>query len=241
MSQVAWLDETLDFPDTSSALDDPDGLLAVGGDLSKERLIAAYKNGIFPWYSEGQPILWWSPSPRMVLKPSDIYIGRSNRKLLKKHPFEIRVDTAFGEVMHHCAQISRDGQEGTWIMPEMIGAYIELHNAGYAHSIEAWKDDKLVGGLYGISLGKAFFGESMFSLESGASKVAFMTLVKNLESWQYQLIDCQIHTDYLASFGAHEVSRNEFEQMLCGAVQLKSETNWQENWSGGLIDKSEQE
>ncbi|MFL0809171.1 MAG: leucyl/phenylalanyl-tRNA--protein transferase [Agarilytica sp.] len=234
MSQLAWLNESLEFPDTSNALDDPDGLLAVGGDLSQARLLNAYRRGIFPWYSEGQPILWWSPSPRLVLIPTELHIGRSNRKLLNKQEFEIRINTAFDEVMHHCAAIPRDGQDGTWIMEEMIEAYVELNKAGYAHSVETWRDGKLVGGLYGLALGKAFFGESMFSLQSGASKVAFISLAKTLERWQYHLIDCQIHTDYLASFGAKEIPRKAFEAELDRAVNEEGIFDWAKKWPADM-------
>lgn len=230
MGELAWLDETLNFPETSLALDDPDGLLAVGGDLSVPRLLEAYRRGIFPWYSENQPILWWSPSPRTVLRPKDLHLGRSNKKLLRKNPFTIKVDTAFHQVITHCSSINRPDQDGTWIMDETIEAYTALYAAGYAHSIEAWRDGNLVGGLYGVSLGKVFFGESMFSLESGASKVAFMHMVKTLKEWGYQLIDCQIHTDYLASFGASEVSRKTFELALSESVHQEDINQWAKNW-----------
>ncbi len=226
MSELAWLGETLEFPNTASALTDPDGLLAVGGDLSVERLLCAYRQGIFPWYSEGQPILWWSPSPRTILIPDKLHLGRSNRKLFNKAPFTIKVNHAFRQVIEHCAAAPRADQDGTWIMPEMIEAYCDLHKAGHAHSIEAWQDEQLVGGLYGVSVGKAFFGESMFSLSSGASKFAFMSLVKTLQKWDFQLIDCQIYTDYLASFGAQEVPREEFEQRLDSAVSYPNDTQW---------------
>ncbi len=235
MSELVWLGETLEFPDTISALTDPDGLLAVGGDLSVARLLSAYRQGIFPWYSEGQPILWWSPSPRTILIPEELHLGRSNRKLFKKAPFAIKVNTAFRDVIEHCAVISRTDQDGTWITPEMLEAYCDLHKANHAHSIEAWQGEELVGGLYGVSVGKAFFGESMFSLASGASKFAFMTLVKTLQKWDFQLIDCQIYTDYLASFGAHEVSRKEFERKLVGAVSSPDSTCWSQDWASAQI------
>lgn len=240
MGELAWLDDSLDFPKTSLALDDPDGLLAVGGDLSIPRLLAAYRRGIFPWYSEGQPILWWSPSPRTILIPDEFHLGRSNKKLLNKHAFSIKIDTAFAAVIEHCAGVARSEQDGTWIMDEIKEAYIALHHAGYAHSIEAWSGDRLVGGLYGVSLGKVFFGESMFSLESGASKVAFIHLVSALQHWDYQIIDCQIHTDYLASFGAREVSREVFEQNLDRAVQQPSINCWKENWPSQAINPGAQ-
>lgn len=230
MSQLIWLDDSLEFPDTRSALDDPEGLLAVGGDLSVPRLLAAYRLGIFPWYSEGQPILWWSPSPRTVLIPGDIHIGRSNRKLLKKSPLHITVDTAFDAVVAHCAQAPRKDQDGTWITSDIMHAYGELHHAGHAHSVEAWHADRLVGGLYGVSLGAMFFGESMFSVESGASKVAFMRLTQALHKWGYQMIDCQMHTEHLAAFGAHDVPRATFESRLAKAVSSKGKHNWRAAW-----------
>lgn len=230
MSELMWLDESLSFPDTSNALEDPDGLLAVGGDLSETRLLAAYQRGIFPWYSEGQPILWWSPSPRTVLAPQDLHLGRSNKRLLNKHKFTIKIDSAFREVVEACADIPRAGQDGTWIMPEMIDAYCDLNIKGHAHSVETWYEGELVGGLYGVSIGQAFFGESMFSRVSGASKVAFISLVKTLQHWHYQLIDCQIYTEYLASFGAVELPRATFEQRLKCAVQSQGIIDWHSNW-----------
>lgn len=219
MNALAWLDEQLlEFPDTSQALSDPDGLLAVGGDLSPERLLQAYTRGIFPWFSDGQPILWWSPNPRTVVLPTELHIGRSVRKLLKRNFFKITMDSAFHQVIQQCATISRNGEDGTWITEEMLQAYLDLHNAGFAHSVEAWQDGQLVGGLYGIALGKVFFGESMFSRISGASKVAFVNLVKQLQLWQFELIDCQMKTEYLISFGAKEISREQFESKLTQAI-----------------------
>lgn len=232
MSHLVWLDEQLCFPDTSSALDDPNGLLAVGGDLSPARLVAAYSRGIFPWYSAGQPILWWSPSPRMVLQPQNLHVGRSNRKLLANHPFTIKIDTAFAQVIAHCAEVLRCEQDGTWITQEIQHAYVRMHQLGYAHSIESWLDGELVGGLYGIAIGKAFFGESMFSLVSGASKVAFLSIAQQLQEWNYELIDCQIYTDYLASFGAEEVPREQFEALLNSALKDKQTHDWRDAWPG---------
>ncbi|PCK10166.1 MAG: leucyl/phenylalanyl-tRNA--protein transferase [Alteromonadaceae bacterium] len=219
MDALVWLDEQhLEFPDTSQALCDPDGLLAVGGDLSPERLLQAYSRGIFPWFSDDQPILWWSPDPRTVLVPAELHVGRSVRKLLNKKPFKITMDHAFHQVIRQCASISRNGENGTWITDDMLEAYLDLHHAGFAHSVEAWQGDQLVGGLYGIALGKAFFGESMFSSASGASKIAFVHLVKQLQRWQFELIDCQMKTEYLMSFGAKEVSREQFESKLKLAI-----------------------
>ncbi|TVZ39197.1 leucyl/phenylalanyl-tRNA--protein transferase [Alteromonadaceae bacterium 2753L.S.0a.02] len=222
MSQLHWLDQQdLWFPPSELALRDPDGLLAVGGDLSVERLVASYSRGIFPWYSEGQPLLWWTPDPRMVMSPNDIYLSKSLRKLLRKQPFTIKVDTAFSAVVKHCGSIPRRDQDGSWITPEMIAAYLELHELQIAHSVEAWSDNTLVGGLYGVSLGRVFYGESMFSLQSGASKVAFVALCQQLQQWQFGLVDCQIQSDHLASLGAAEIPRDVFEAELSTLIWEK--------------------
>ena len=182
---------------------DPSGLLAVGGDLSPERLLLAYASGIFPWYSEDQPILWHSPDPRAVLRPADFHVPRSLAKTIRRGRFEVRLDTAFGRVIRGCAEALRPGSGGgTWITPDMEGAYCELHRLGFAHSAEAFAGDRLVGGLYGVSLGSIFFGESMFAREPDASKVAFVALVRQLVRWGFDLIDCQQHTQHLARFGA---------------------------------------
>ncbi len=201
------------FPPLENALNEPNGLLAAGGDLSPQRLLEAYSKGIFPWFNEGEPILWWSPNPRMVLFPDELNISRSLRKTLKKEHYQIRTDCSFAQVMQACAA-TRKGQAGTWIHPEMITAYTALHEMGLAHSIETWIDGMLVGGLYGVSLGKVFFGESMFSLVPDASKIAFVHLVKQLQTWNFGLIDCQVRTNHLASLGAREISRMEFSQQL---------------------------
>lgn len=216
---IPWLDNDAPFPPLDSALREPNGLLAAGGDLSPQRLIEAYSRGIFPWFNPGDPILWWSPDPRMVLFPDELKISRSLRKTLKKHPCEIRFDTAFRQVMEACAA-PRDGHSGTWITPAMIAAYTELHRQGHAHSVETWMDDKLVGGLYGISLGRMFYGESMFSLATDASKIAFVHLVRQLERWGYGMIDCQMKTAHLASLGAREIPRAEFSQKLSELVNF---------------------
>jgi len=176
------------FPDPELA--DPDGLLAVGGDLSTERLICAYQQGIFPWYGKGDPILWWSPDPRLVLDPHQIIISKSLTRTIKKNIFRITLDTAFEDVITRCAKAARPGQPGTWIVPAMRSAYIELHRAGYAHSVEAWQGDQLAGGLYGVSLGRAFFGESMFTEARDASKVCLVWLAALLRSWEFDCIDC---------------------------------------------------
>jgi leucyl/phenylalanyl-tRNA--protein transferase len=213
---VFRLTEDLIFPPPELA--EEDGLLAVGGDLSTDRLLLAYSMGIFPWYSVGSPILWWSPDPRLVLLPQDLKVSRSLRQMLKKSVFTVTMDTAFEGVIRSCSEINRKGQQGTWITAEMINAYIDLHCAGYAHSVESWYSGELVGGLYGIALGRAFFGESMFSKKSSASKIAFVTLVEYLNKLNFSFIDCQVTTEHLKSLGAKEVDRKKFLQMLSEAV-----------------------
>ena len=205
------------FPDVELALTEPDGLLAVGGDLSAERLIAAYQQGIFPWYSEGQPILWWSPNPRMVLEPKDIKVSRSLAKTMRKKKFTITFDQSFREVITACSDSRLEKgmiQDETWILDEMIEAYVQLHEQGYAHSVECWQNEQLVGGLYGIAIGKIFFGESMFSRVSDASKIAFVSLAKQLEKWGFNLIDCQVYTSHLESLGAGMICRQQFISLL---------------------------
>ena len=191
-----------------------DGLLCIGGDLSCERLVLAYKNGIFPWFSENEPILWWSPDPRLVLFPTDINISRSLRKKLRKNPFHITLDKAFEQVIKACSQPRKNGHEGTWLVEEMIDAYIELHALGIAHSVETWEGGRLVGGLYGISLGRSFFGESMFSRVSDASKAALVALAAHLAQHDFDLIDCQVTTDHLLNMGAKEIPRHLFLEIL---------------------------
>ena len=204
--------DPLRWPDVSLTADD--GILAVGGDLSIRRLIAAYSRGIFPWYSEGLPILWHCPDPRFVLDPAALHVPKSLEKQIKRELYEVRLDTAFGEVIDRCAVTRRPGQRGTWITRDMRRAYIELHRQGLAHSAECWLDGKLVGGLYGVSLGKVFFGESMFALAPDASKVAFATLVRQLITWGIELIDCQQETEHLARFGAVSWPREQFIEKL---------------------------
>jgi leucyl/phenylalanyl-tRNA--protein transferase len=213
---VFRLTKELIFPNPE--LSEEDGLLAVGGDLSEDRILLAYSMGIFPWYSDGPPVLWWSPDPRLVLIPAELKISRSLRQVINKGLFTIKMDTAFAEVIRNCAVIRREGQQGTWITEEMIGAYIRLHHAGYAHSIESWQDGELVGGLYGIALGKAFFGESMFAKKSSASKIALVALAEYLRALDYSFIDCQVTTEHLKSLGAREVPRREFLRMLKEAL-----------------------
>lgn len=206
------------FPDVELA--GPEGLLAVGGDLNTGRLLAAYQHGIFPWYSEDQPILWWSPDPRAVLLPDKLKISRSLSKTIRKNIFRMTLDQQFERVIQACANTRRGNTEtGTWITPEMMNAYIKLHETGYAHSVEVWYDDKLVGGLYGIALGKAFFGESMFSHMTDASKVGFCFLVRQLDRWGYHFIDCQVESAHLASLGAEPTPRNQFIDMLNQALK----------------------
>lgn len=195
------------------------GLLAVGGDLRPERLLLAYSLGIFPWYSEGTPILWHSPDPRMVLCASELHISRSLRKAIRREPYEIRLDSAFDQVISGCARSERPGQDGTWITTEMTEAYLELHRRGYAHSAEAWQGGELVGGLYGVSLGRAFFGESMFARRPDASKIAFVHLIRWLQSWGVELVDCQVHTEHLARLGATEWPRARFLAALRDALE----------------------
>jgi leucyl/phenylalanyl-tRNA--protein transferase len=230
MTPVYRLGAALAFPDPRDS--DPSGLLAVGGDLSRERLLLAYAHGIFPWYSEGQPILWHSPDPRTVLLPGALHVPRSLSKEIKRAHFEVRFDTAFDAVVERCAEALRPGQDGTWITDPMRSAYAALHRDGFAHSAEAWEEGELVGGLYGVSLGGAFFGESMFALRSDASKVAFVTLVRQLARWEFDLVDCQVHTQHLERFGASAWPRERFlarlERSLCretrrGAWRLDTE------------------
>ncbi|MGM0574701.1 MAG: leucyl/phenylalanyl-tRNA--protein transferase [Myxococcota bacterium] len=205
---VFALDEDLVFPHPELA--DPSGLLAVGGDLRPERLLLGYRTGIFPWYDEGMPLLWHSPDPRMVLHPRELHVGRSLRKHMRRRPYTLRFDTAFRDVITACASVPRPGQNGTWLTEEMIEAYVLLHDMGYAHSAEAWRDGELVGGLYGVSLGGMFFGESMFARADDASKIAFVATVRQLRRWGVGLVDCQVYTEHLARFGAREIPRHVF-------------------------------
>ncbi len=202
-----------DFPPLSKALREPDGLLAMGGCLSEKRLLNAYRHGIFPWYNPGEPILWWSPDPRLVLFPDKLMVSRSLRKTLRKNSFSVTFDQAFGEVIAACAK-PRAESAGTWITGDIQLAYNELHQSGFAHSAEAWQDGELVGGLYGVAIGRVFFGESMFHTRTDASKVVFARLVEQLKAWGYQLIDCQVHTQHLACFGAVNCDRSYFVELL---------------------------
>jgi leucyl/phenylalanyl-tRNA--protein transferase len=216
LESLYWLprdDDEAPFPSVELAMREPDGLLAFGGRLSVKRLLQAYRLGIFPWYSKGQPIMWWSPDPRAVLFPDKLKVSRSLRKTLKKQPYTITFDTAFAEVMDACAEPRKDGA-GTWITDEMKDAYYALHLNGHAHSVEAWQDGELVGGLYGVAIGKVFCGESMFVRRTDASKIAFVYLVRQLQRWGYALIDCQVHTEHLASLGVIDIPRPEFISLL---------------------------
>ncbi len=211
---VPWLAKSdYSFPPLSSALEEPNGLLAIGGDLSCERLLIAYQNGVFPWYEEGQPILWWSPDPRCVLFPSNLHLSRSLRKTLRSRRFQVSADRAFDRVIRACAA-PRAHSDGTWITPAMIAAYNELHARGIAHSIEVWDGDVLCGGSYGLALGRVFFGESMFSLRPDASKVALVALCHHLNRHDFAIIDCQVDNPHLRSLGAQMISRSQFAHYL---------------------------
>ena len=201
------------FPDTSTALHDPNGLLAVGGDLTPDWLLAAYRRGIFPWFSDDQPILWWSPSPRCIVLPAETEFSRSLKKVIRQERYQVTFNRAFEQVLDGCAA-PRAQESGTWITHDMREAYLEMHDLGHAHSVETWRDGKLVGGLYGLAIGEVFFGESMFHRATDASKVAFAHLVRQLERWGCSLIDCQVSNPHLLSLGAIEVPREKFEQLL---------------------------
>ena len=217
---VFRLSDALVFPD--GRLADDGGLLAVGGDLRPERLLLAYRNGIFPWYSEGRPLLWWCPAPRYVLEPAELHVARSLRKQIKRAPYRISLDEAFDKVMLRCAKVPRPGQGSTWITKDMRAAYLELHRRGVAHSVEAWDGDKLVGGLYGVAIGSIYFGESMFADAPDASKIAFVHLVEQLQRWGFTLIDCQVHTEHLERFGARYLPLSDFMARLDAAVSRPS-------------------
>ena len=211
-----WIDPDspdIDFPDVELALSEPDGLLAIGGDLSVERLLLAYSRGIFPWFDPQQPILWWSPDPRLILHPGNLNISRSLKKTLRQGKFILTMDHCFSEVVQACAK-SRPKQAGTWISAEMQAAYTDMHKAGYAHSVECWLDGELAGGLYGVAIGRIFFGESMFTRVTDASKVAFVALARQLERWHFPLIDCQVYTSHLESLGASLMPRQQFCALL---------------------------
>ncbi len=237
MSQLPWLEpDDISFPPTTSALSDPNGLLAVGGDLSPARLIAAYRLGIFPWFDDGQPILWWSPNPRAVLFPEKIHLSKSLKKKLRKHVFSVTGDQQFSRVVAHCAQVPRGEQDGTWITDDMIDAYSELHRMGVAHSVEVWHEGQLVGGLYGLAIGGVFFGESMFSLITDASKVAFVYLSSQLQRWGFAVVDCQVTNPHLLSLGAEEIDRSRFNHLLSSNIDRTIKHHWAGNWNVDLKD-----
>ena len=219
---IPWLGSADPFPPLALALAEPNGLLCAGGDLSPQRLIEAYRNGIFPWYSPGEPILWWSPDPRMVLVPSELKISRSLRRTLRAGAHRVTLDSNFPAVIRACARTRRKGQTGTWISGEMQAAYCALYELGFAHSVETWLDDRLVGGLYGLAVGKMFYGESMFSHATDASKIALAHLCHHLDVQHFGLIDCQMNTPHLASLGAHEIPRNEFIARLGELTSIAS-------------------
>lgn len=218
MSQLPWLDHNLNFPSPDKALIEPDGLLAAGGDLSSERIITAYRAGIFPWFSDDQPILWWSPNPRCVIDPKQAYTSKSLRKHIRKSNLTLTFDTQFESVIRHCARLGTD--EGSWITEDMEEAYIQLHQEGVAHSVEVWDKGELIGGLYGLAIGRCFFGESMFSLKPNSSKVAFTSLCKQLDIWGYAIVDCQVENPHLLSLGASTLDRSEFLSILKNNIDL---------------------
>lgn len=224
---IPWLRGDAPFPPLAKALKSPNGLLCAGGDLSPARIVDAYRHGIFPWFSEGDPILWWSPDPRMVLFPDELRVSRSLRRTVARGAYETRFDTAFREVIEACAA-PRDSQSGTWIVPEMVEAYVRLHKLGIAHSVESWREGELAGGLYGMALGKVFFGESMFTRAPDASKVALVKLVERLRAGGFRVIDCQQATPHLASLGAREIPRNAFAQLVQESIQYPLENK---RWS----------
>lgn len=217
--RILLLDRYTSFPPVEEALTEPNGLLAIGGDLTTNRLLDAYTHGIFPWFSAGEPIVWWSPDPRMVMYPDELKISRSMSRRLNRKDYEVRFNTSFRQVMQACAETRRPGQDGTWITDEMIDAYCALHASGHAMSAETWIDNRLAGGLYGVRIGKMFYGESMFHHVTDASKIAFVHLVQELKRQNFGLLDCQMKTSHLASLGAREVSRKEFCQLMSKLIQ----------------------
>ena len=223
---LTWLQrDSLDFPPLNKALREPNGLLAAGGDLRPERLIQAYRHGCFPWFQDGQPILWWSPDPRTVLLPDELHVSRSLAKVLRQGRYQVSFDQAFAEVIRACAA-PRSYAAETWITSPMQDAYLELHKSGIAHSVEVWRDGELVGGLYGLAMGQLFFGESMFSRADNASKVGFATLVERLKAWGFVLIDCQMPTEHLLSLGARTISRDEFARYLSRHLDQPNRAEW---------------
>ena len=232
MKQIITLldDENVTFPSVHQALSQPDGLLAVGGNLDVDTLLSAYRQGIFPWFNDDDPILWWSPAPRMVFRPGTLYCSKSLAKLFRKNRYRITFDHDFSGVIHACAE-PRANSEGTWITDDMMEAYIALHQAGYAHSVEVWDRDQLVGGLYGLAIGRVFFGESMFSRQSNTSKLAVTALSEQLKQWEFALFDCQVHNPHLESLGAGLISREDFLKTLDHYCPLEpTGANWRKDW-----------
>lgn len=227
MIPILAADPESPFPPTDQALDEPQGLLAIGGDLSPARLINAYRQGIFPWYSEEQPILWWSPAPRCVIHPDAVHVSRRLRRRFNQGLYTLTADQAFPEVIRACAEPRQD-QEGTWITPDMLMAYIHLHELGIAHSVEVHIDGELAGGIYGLALGRMFFGESMFSKHDDASKIALVALCRQLQQWGFLLLDCQVSNPHLLSMGAEEISREEFDRYLPAASE---QNHWRSEFS----------
>ena len=226
---LTWLKrDTLTFPPLTKAMREPNGLLAAGGDLSADRLIQAYRHGCFPWFSEGQPILWWSPDPRTVLFPEELHVSRSMAKLLRQQRYQVSFDRDFKAVIQACAGPRRDA-DGTWITDDMQNAYTELHARGHAHSVEVWDNGELVGGLYGLAMGQLFFGESMFSRADNASKFGFITLARHLQAWGFVLIDCQMPTPHLESLGARSIPRREFADYLRDHLDQPTTAQWDLN------------
>ena len=237
MIRISWLSPTNTlFPPPNTALDEPNGLLAAGGDLTPYRILAAYHQGIFPWFNPNEPILWWSPDPRTVVFPQNLHISKSLRKTLRKGTYRVSFDTCFTRVMRACAETRADAA-GTWIGEDIIAGYSALHKRGLAHSVEVWQDNELVGGLYGMALGKIFYGESMFSRADNASKVGFAHLVRQLIAWDFQLIDCQVASDHLFSLGAVEITREEFQKFLLNFSYLPPVYNLP--WSTLSVEKWE--
>jgi len=223
--------ERISFPNPDAGT--PEGIVASGANLSPGVLLSAYEQGIFPWFSENDPLLWWSPDPRFVLFPSELHVPRRLARRLRAGEYQLSFDTSFVEVIQRCSEVPRPGQEGTWITTEMVDGYIKLHELGYAHSVEAWRSGRLAGGLYGVSLGRAFFGESMFAEQADASKVAFVSVVRYLAALGFELVDCQVYTDHLDRFGAREISRAEFLSVLAKALSsdVTLRGSWgQEDW-----------
>lgn len=230
MTGLHWItpDEPADaFPPVDRALRDPDGLLAIGGDLQTDRLLCAYRKGIFPWFNPGQPVLWWSPDPRAVLFPAELHVSRTLRRTFRRGHFTFSVDADFEGVIRGCATTPRHDQAGTWITEDMLAAYLELHAAGHAHSIETWRDGQLVGGIYGVALGRIFFGESMFARETDASKAALIVLVRELIARGFVLLDCQVASAHIATLGSREIPRREFLRLLDVHAREDQPARWQ--------------